>query len=154
LSNGNVGIGVTAPADKLSVAGVVAPSADNTWSMGKSSLRWSAVWSANGSIQTSDVRLKTNIAPLEYGLKEVMQLNPVRYNWKEDPNGNNKIGLLAQDVRAVIPEVVSGDEQKENLGLNYAELVPVLVNAIKEQEQQIDAIEKSIRNLKKKHGQK
>ena len=148
-SSGNVGIGTTAPADKLSVAGVVAPSADNTYTLGKSSARWSAVYSANGTIQTSDARLKTNIRPLRYGLREVMQLQPVRYNWIDQPNGADKIGLIAQDVRKVVPEVVVGDETKENLGMNYAELVPVLINAIKEQQKEINSIEHRINNLKR-----
>jgi len=148
-SAGNVGIGTTSPADKLSVAGVVAPSADNTYTLGKSSARWSAVYSANGTIQTSDARLKTNIRPLRYGLKEVMLLQPVRYNWIGQPNSADKIGLIAQDVRKVVPEVVVGDETKENLGMNYAELIPVLINAIKEQQHEIRDIQHQINNLKR-----
>jgi hypothetical protein len=149
LSGGNVGIGVTAPADKLSVAGIAAPSADNTYTLGKSALRWSAVYAANGTIQTSDARLKTNILPLQYGLKEVLQLAPVSYNWIDSSMPDTKIGLIAQEVKAIIPEVVVGDESKENLGMNYAELVPVLINAVKEQQEQIDAIEKKINAVKK-----
>lgn len=154
LNTGNVGIGVTAPADKLSVAGVVAPSADNSYSLGKNGARWSAVWSANGVIQTSDARLKTNIVPLEYGLKEVLQLNPVRYNWNDNPGGGDKIGLIAQEVRELVPEVVTGNEEKENLGMNYAELVPVLINAVKEQQQQIDLIQGRINTLQKSKNEK
>ncbi|MDX1938146.1 MAG: tail fiber domain-containing protein [Flavihumibacter sp.] len=154
LSGGNVGIGTTAPADKLSVAGIAAPSADNTYTLGKSALRWSAVYAANGTIQTSDARLKTNIQPLRYGLKEVLQLKPVSYNWIDASMPDGKIGLIAQEVKAVIPEVVVGDETKENLGMNYAELVPVLINAVKEQQEQIDAIEKKIYAAKKSAKQK
>ncbi len=150
LSTGNVGIGVTNPADKLSVAGVVAPSADNTYTLGKSGARWSAVYAANGTIQTSDARLKTNIEPLEYGLKEVLQMQPVRYNWRDNPLSMAKIGLIAQEVRKLVPEVVVGDEEKETLGMNYAELVPVLINAVKEQQQQIDGIQQRIDALQKK----
>ena len=150
LSTGNVGIGVTAPADKLSVAGNIAPSADNLYTMGKTAARWSAVWSANGVIQTSDARLKTNIKALNYGLKEVMTMRPVRYNWKTMPDSDPKIGLIAQEVQKIIPEVVIGDEKKETLGMNYAELVPVLINAIQEQQQEIDSIETDINALKKK----
>jgi Chaperone of endosialidase len=150
LSTGNVGIGVTAPADKLTVAGVVTPSLDNTYSLGKSTARWLAVYAANGTIQTSDARLKTNIEPLNYGLKEVMLMRPVRYNWKDNPLSGNKIGLIAQEVKKLVPEVVVGDETKESLGMNYAELVPVLINAVKEQQQQIDKIQEQIDSLNKK----
>ncbi|MCW3118862.1 MAG: hypothetical protein JWM28_2944 [Chitinophagaceae bacterium] len=147
-SAGNLGIGITNPADKLTVAGVIAPSADNTYTLGKSGSRWSYVWSANGTIQTSDLRLKKNIHDLPYGLNEVMQLKPVGYNWK-DNTGGDKIGLIAQEVRKIIPEVVVGDESKENLGMNYAELVPVLINAIKEQQQQLKGQQEQIDFLKK-----
>jgi len=149
-STGNAGIGTTSPGDKLTVAGTVVPSADNTYTLGKSGARWSAVWATNGVIQTSDARLKTGIEPLQYGLKEVLQLRPVSYRWKDNVNGARKLGLLAQEVQLVIPEVVSGSEQSGVLGMNYAELVPVLINAIKEQQQQIDTIESRISDLKKK----
>lgn len=126
------------------------PASDNGYSLGKSGARWSAVWSANGTIQTSDARLKTNIYPLQYGLKEVMNMQPVSYNWKTNPNGEHKIGLIAQQVRTMVPEVVIGDEQRENLGMNYAELVPVLINAIKEQQQQIEELNKRLKTLENK----
>lgn len=153
LSNGNVGIGVTNPSDKLTVAGVVAPTTDNSFSLGKNTLRWSAVWSANGTIQTSDLRLKKDINALNYGLREVMQLRPVRYNWISNGNGD-KIGLIAQEVKEIVPEVVVGNEEEELLGMNYAELVPVLINAIKEQQQQIDSIEKKVEAIEKKKRKK
>ena len=128
--------------------GDVIPDADNSRTNGSSARRWSAVYAANGTIQTSDVRLKKNIHELPYGLAEVLRMKPVAYNWK-DNTGGNKIGLIAQEVRKIIPEVVLGDEAKENLGMNYAEMVPVLINAIKEQQVQIDALKKEIQALKK-----
>ena len=150
LPSGNVGIGTTAPTDKLSVAGNVAPSADNLYTLGKSGARWSAVWSVNGLFQTSDARLKTNIQPLNYGLKEVMEMKPVRYNWKTTPGSDPKIGLIAQEVQKIVPEVVTGDENKDTLAMNYAELVPVLINAVQEQQKEIDEIERKISLLKTK----
>ncbi len=128
--------------------GDVIPDADNSRTNGNSSRRWSAVYASNGTIQTSDIRLKKNIHDLPYGLAEVLRLKPVAYNWK-DNTGGNKIGLIAQEVKKIIPEVVLGDEAKENLGMNYAEMVPVLINAIKEQQVQIDALKKEIQSLKK-----
>ena len=151
LSSGEIGIGTTTVTSgyKLEVAGAImaagalSPKTDNLYDLGTSALRWDDVYATNGTIQTSDRRLKTNISDLKYGLKEVMALRPVSYNWKDKPNTNNKIGLIAQDTRKIVPEVVSGDESKENLGMNYAELVPVLINAIKEQQQQINELKEA-----------
>lgn len=126
------------------------PGADNTYSLGKSGTRWSALWAANGVIQTSDKRLKTNIHNLNYGLREVMAMQPVSYDWKDQSNPVRKIGLLAQDIRSIIPEVVVGDESKENLGMNYAELIPVLINAVKEQQAEIEVLKKKITVLENK----
>ncbi len=149
-NGGNVGIGTNAPNYKLTVAGIVAPSADNAYSLGGGTTnRWTAVYATNGAIQTSDRRLKTNIKNLNYGLKEVLALQPVSYNWKEKPTTDNKIGLIAQDVKKVVPEVVTGDEAKEKLGMNYAELVPVLINAIKEQQKEIDDLKEMVKKLQK-----
>ncbi|MFT3935864.1 MAG: tail fiber domain-containing protein [Chitinophagaceae bacterium] len=127
--------------------GQIIPDGDNTWTCGSSARRWSAVYAANGTIQTSDIRMKKNIEPLSYGLKEVMQMRPVSYDWK-NIDGGHKIGLIAQEVRKIVPEVVLGDESKENLGMNYAELVPVLINSVKELQQQIDDLKKEVAALK------
>jgi hypothetical protein len=99
----------------------------------------------------SDRRLKTNIHSLGYGLKEIMSLQPVSYNWI-DPNVSkqNQLGLIAQDLRKIIPEAVNGNEQKETLSVNYTELIPILVNAIKEQQQQIEQLEKKVKTLEHK----
>lgn len=131
---------------RITSAGLI-PGQDNTYTAGNSTNRWSAIWSANGVIQTSDLRLKKNILPLPYGLKEVMKLRPVTYDWK-DNTGDNKVGLIAQEVRQVVPQVVTGDETKENLGMNYAELVPVLINAIKELKAELDATRAELAELK------
>ncbi|HMC86027.1 MAG TPA: tail fiber domain-containing protein, partial [Chitinophagaceae bacterium] len=85
--------------------GTIKPDADNGWSCGTSAKRWTAVYAANGTIQTSDVRLKKSIDDLLYVLAEVLKLRPVSYYWK-DNSGSKKIGLIAQEVRKVIPEVV------------------------------------------------
>lgn len=141
-AGGNVGIGITSPADKLSVAGIMAPSADNTYTIGSSTNRWSEVYATNGTIQTSDARLKKNITPLKYGIKELQQLQAVTYSWLLQPEQKNKIGLIAQQVQQIIPEVVVGDATKDKLGMNYAELVPVLINTLKQQQQQLERLKK------------
>lgn len=130
----------------------VQPGADNSISIGTSARRWTAVYAANGTIQTSDIRLKKNILPLTYGLADLMKLQPVSYDWKNDEG--HKIGLIAQEVKKVIPEVVVGDETKENLGMNYAELVPVLINAVKELKTELNETKKELEKLKKKVNKK
>ncbi len=134
---------------KMTVRNDLFPELNNNFSLGSSTLKWTAVYATNGTIQTSDIRLKTNIDELGYGLKEVLSLKPVRYNWKSAPDSNDKIGLIAQEVRKIIPEVVVGDESKENIGMNYAELVPVLINAIKELNKKIESLETQIEKIKK-----
>jgi hypothetical protein len=69
-------------------------------------------------IGSSDRRLKTNISSLSYGLNEVLKLEPVIYNWKKNPDGNKLMGLIAQDVKPVIPEAVKGEEAKGILGID------------------------------------
>ncbi len=88
---------------------------------------------------------------MPYGLTEVMKLRPVGYNWIDPSNKGNKIGLLAQEVKKVIPEVVIGDETKEKLGMNYAEMVPVLINAIKELNNEVNGLEQLIASHDKKN---
>lgn len=124
-------------------ATAVLPGGDNLYTLGANGNRWAAVWAADGIIQTSDARLKENIHPLPYGLSTVLKLQPVAYSWIGRP-GSAKLGLLAQDVKQLIPEVVSGNESQEALGMNYAELVPVLINAIKELKAEVDALKKKI----------
>lgn len=119
------------------------PATDNTFSLGQSNYRWNEVWSSNGIIQTSDARLKTDIHSLPYGLNELMQLRPVVYKWKSDPS-RTKVGLIAQEVQQIIPEVVVGNATSDTLGMNYAELVPLLINAVKELKQQVDELKKQL----------
>ncbi|WP_337869856.1 tail fiber domain-containing protein [Meiothermus sp.] len=63
----------------------LAPDADNvvTWRLGDSGLRWHSVWAANGTIQTSDARLKTDVEESPLGLEFLRRLRPVRYRWIE-----------------------------------------------------------------------
>jgi hypothetical protein len=102
-------------------------------------------WSA-----TSDRRAKSNILPIPYGLKSVMALKPSVYNYKG--NSYTSLGLIAQDVLEVVPEVVDKTEYDKNsneyMGIRYTELVPVLVKAIQEQQAIIEQQTKEIGALK------
>jgi len=139
----------------------IVPTFDASPSIGSSTYRWKDVWAVNTTIQTSDEREKKNIQALEYGLKEVMKLRPVTYKWKQEKVGSvilpkskkrKIIGLIAQEVQQVIPEVIYGEtwrpksEQEhdvyvkhisERIGMNYDELLPILVKAKQEQHQNL-----------------
>jgi endosialidase-like protein len=89
--------------------------------------------------QGSDARLKEGVANLGYGLREVLQLRPVTYRWKDKPEKGTQLGLIAQEVEPVVPEVVTTEKDGEQLkGLNYVGLVPVTIKAIQEQQTQIE----------------
>ncbi len=156
--NGGVSIGanIGPPPAGLLVSGStsfgddVYPDADNAHQLGTAIRRWDIVWAANGTIQTSDARYKTGIEPLDYGRAEVLKLRPVRYRWKAQPTGDEKVGLIAQELRQVMPELVHGDaEDDAPLGVNYSELVPVLIQAIQEQDAQLQQQQAQIEALQR-----
>ncbi|MDR0231517.1 MAG: tail fiber domain-containing protein [Dysgonamonadaceae bacterium] len=100
----------------------------------------------------SDRRLKTNITPLKYGLSEVMKLNPVNYEMKNN-SGVSRVGFIAQEVKPIIPEVVGGTEgdldKGETLSIAYSDFAPILTKAIQEQQQMIEAQQVQIELLLK-----
>ena len=90
----------------------------------------------------SDKRLKSDIEKIQFGLNEILQLNPVQYNWKNQAKKANKsLGLIAQEVQPIIRNIVSENKVKNEehaLGVSYTELIPVLVKAIQEQQDLIN----------------
>jgi cell division protein FtsB len=118
----------------------VLPWTTNVSSLGSSTNKWTAVYATNGTIQTSDARLKTNINDLNYGLPSILMLKPVSFTWKDGSDEATHIGLIAQDVEKVISEVVDkGNDPSQTLGINYSELIPVLIKGIQQQQQQIES---------------
>lgn len=106
-------------------------------------------WNAN-----SDQRLKKNIQTLssEKGLAAIEKLNPVSFNWKDLDSSTAQLGFIAQEVQEVFPELVSEGPSIQTiskpLGLNYTGLIPALVKAIQEQQQEIDQLKQEIQLLK------
>ena len=96
----------------------------------------------------SDRRLKEDINPIQYGLKEVLEINPVKYKWIEKRGGKKDIGVIAQDIEKIIPEIV-----QENKALNsdemiksvdYGKMVAVLIKAVQEQQEQINELKEKL----------
>ena len=93
---------------------------------------------------SSDARLKANIASLGSTIAKLLLIDGKSYTMKKD--GKQKIGVLAQDVQKVFPELVSKDDN-EMLAVNYQGLVPVLINALKEQDEKISRLENLVEKL-------
>jgi hypothetical protein len=113
---------------------------------------------ANGVALTSDETQKEQINELGTQLENIKQLKPVSYKWKDKEGKGEKtnFGLLAQDLEKVYPEMVFTDDQG-NKAIFYTELIPVLLEAVQEQQaiieqqqKQLLGIEQRLENLEKK----
>jgi hypothetical protein len=129
LDGGNVGIGTANPVYRLelpNIASVAGQGRANAW-------------------QTySDVSLKTNIKPLKDSLDKILKLRGVSFKWKEQDIYSS--GFIAQEVEEIIPDLVfSGEDKLKNL--DYSRFTPYLVEAIKQQQEQIDILKKEIIKL-------
>jgi len=131
LNGGNVGIGRTSPGNILTVVqnSSTDPIAD-AWTT-YSSRRW-----------------KRNIKTLEGALEKVQQLRGVSFDWEADEK--HDLGLIAEEVAEVIPEVVSfEDNGKDARAIDYSRLVAVLIEAVKEQQREIGALREEVKALKR-----
>lgn len=93
---------------------------------------------------SSDKRLKKNIKTLDSALNTVSSLRGVTFEWKE--GGGKSIGLIAQEVKEVVPDIVVADDNGY-LGIKYTNIIGLLVEAIKEQQDQINTLKKQIEKL-------
>ncbi len=100
---------------------------------------------STGTWSSSDLKFKENIRSIESPLNKVMAMNGVSYNWKTKEFKDKGFaegrhyGVIAQEIEKVLPEAVATDESGEK-AVAYNELVPVLIEAIKEQQKIIDAM--------------
>ena len=104
----------------------------------------------NGNItafgNTSDIKLKENIEVISDALDKVKQLKGITFNYKKD--GKSSTGLIAQDLEKVLPEAIyetidadiNGDPEDKHLAIRYGNTVGLLVEAIKEQQEQIETL--------------
>jgi len=96
----------------------------------------------------SDVRLKENIRSFSNGLEIVNNLKTYNYNYKADKDKKATIGIMAQDLERLLPQLVSkADNGEESLSVNYIGLIPVLVNAVQEQQKVLDKQKLKIEQL-------
>lgn len=129
--NGNVGIGTNLPEAKLDVAGKVRIS--SLGAAGNTQLCQNSFGEiANCS---SSLRYKTGFHPFTGGLNLINRLQPLSFKWKADQSSD--LGLGAEDVAAVEPLLVTRNANGEVEGVKYDRLAVVLINAVKEQQAQI-----------------
>ena len=149
------------------------PHQTNTYQLGSTGAKWTAVWAVNGMIQTSDIRLKTDIIESTLGIDFINNLRPVSYKWidggvdwqettdKKNPirrtGVRNHYGLIAQEVKEAV--VISGVEDfagwsledlsdpESGQALNYGEFIAPLIKAVQELSAQISTLESRITQL-------
>jgi hypothetical protein len=125
----NVGIGTASPSARLDVNGTV---------------------KCTSLIQTSDARLKRDVRELEGVLDVVRDLRGVSFTWDPEllpeAGDGRQVGFLAQEVREVLPEAVVEDEQG-TLAVAYSQVVPVLVEALQEQDRRMTEMQRELDEL-------
>jgi len=159
LATGQIGMGAASPGtgNTLKVFGI---GTDNAVQFGNASSGVYLPYASPTSWSSySDARLKDIVGDYENPLDHILQLNPVKYTFKSDENKKVHIGLLAQNVLEVIPEIVDENtlpddsvDKTKYLALRYTDIIPVLIGAIKELKTDLDATKAELAALKTKVG--
>jgi hypothetical protein len=148
--NGNVGINYQA----YNSYGLIVDVPDGQSSI-YTLLIYGDAWASGGSWNTSDVRYKKNIITYENALNTIMQFRGVSYDWRVDEfpqqrfSEKRQLGFVAQEVEKVVPELVKEGPDGFK-GLEYNKFMPIIVEAIKEQQSQIEELKLENEELKQK----
>jgi hypothetical protein len=95
----------------------------------------------------SDERLKEDIQPISGGLDKVMQLQGVTYKRNDVKDAKTQIGVIAQQVEPILPEVVlTAEDEMGTKSVDYAKMTAVLIEAVKELKQEITQLKQQINN--------
>ena len=104
-----------------------------------------------GLYNMSDIRMKENIQDITLGLDAVKELRPVSFDWKENDKGKDVLGFIAQEIEDTSLKQLVGNYKDDNIGdlrsLNKEGLIPVLVKAVQELSEKLDAAEARITEL-------
>ena len=102
----------------------------------------------------SDLRLKTDVTPLDGALNKILKLEGIKFFWDSSINPNAsqspQVGIIAQQVAEQMPELVRRDEQSGYLGVNYVKMTSYLIEAMKELHHQVEDQKNKIANLESK----
>jgi hypothetical protein len=91
---------------------------------------------------TSDARFKTNVADLQYGAAEIMRMRPVSYTFNFGEDRATHLGLIAQELREIVPETVTkvGSGADARLAISYSDLIPIIIKTVQDQQSQIELL--------------
>ncbi len=142
LSGGNVGVGVPDPSEKLDTNGTA-----RLRGIGSSS-GTAVIADVNGKLwkQSSSLRYKHNIADLPSTGEAVLALRPVSFNWNS--TGEPDIGVIAEEVEQVLPDLVIRDAAGQPDGVRYDKVALYLLGVVKDQREQITAQQDELADLR------
>jgi len=102
--------------------------------------------------ETSDKRFKDNIKPIENAVDKIEKIGGYEFDWndKQELYEGHDVGVIAQEIEEVLPEVVETREDGYK-AVNYKKIVPLLIQAIKEQQKQIDELSGKNNNMAPDH---
>ena len=145
VSSGNVGIGQLSPLYTLDITGTQRTTGAVIFG---STLGVTGNVTAAGYFHSSDIRLKDNIRTIP-GISIVGKLRGVTFDWKKDKTPS--AGVIAQEVESVMPSAVHTDSVTGLKSVEYDQLIAPLIQAINEQQAEIQALKDEIASLKKTH---
>jgi len=123
--------------------GDVLPSIDGSGGVGTAAKRWNVVYATTGTIQTSDIRLKSNVQRTVHGRDFLMKLKPIDYDWTDKPEIGRQHGFAAQDVADAMSDFGGLDRNEIGVptGLNYSQFIAPLVAGWQEHEERLAKLE-------------
>ena len=127
-TNGNLGIGNLSPSEKLDVVGNVKIDSANSLYFGST-----AICTISGCVNSSDARLKEKIEELQNPLEKILKLQGVSYYFinKKIYGDSRQVGLIAQEVEKIFPEVVQTNSKTGFKTINYSQLISPIIESIK-----------------------
>jgi hypothetical protein len=127
---------------------------NNSWGFGSSTTSGSYIIYATGAIYStgnivaySDARKKENVVTIDNALNKVDNLRGVYYNRIDDETKKRQVGVIAQEINEVLPEVVTYAEDVDEFGVSYGNITGLLIEAIKEQNKKMNAMQETINSL-------
>jgi hypothetical protein len=114
---------------------------------------YSGTGAAGICLGTSSLRFKKDVRPYTIGLAPIMALRPIQFHYISgygDSGAREQVGLAAEDVAKVLPSMVGRDADGRPQSVDYGALFPLLINAVQEQQREIDSLQKEVHRLRRR----